>query len=119
MVRKETVARTYRLLVKSLGIKAPIQDPSIYVTKIASRLGLSQKTVQEALRILDEAGRRGITIGKDPAGIATAALYIACEGREVRQRDLAKAAGVTEVTVRHRSKELRDALSQEATAEPT
>jgi len=41
MVRRKTVAQTYRLLVKNLGLKAPTQDPSIFVTKIASRLGLS------------------------------------------------------------------------------
>jgi transcription initiation factor TFIIB len=113
MVRRRTVAQTYRLLVRNLGLKAPIQDPSIFVTKIASRLGLSQKTVQEALRILDEARMEGLVVGKDPIGVAAAALYIACEGCEVRQKDLAKAAGVTEVTVRHRCRELRDALSQE------
>lgn len=119
MVRRKTVAQTYRLLVKNLGLKSPIQDPSIFVTKIASRLGLSQKTVQEALRILDQARMKVLVIGKDPVGVAAAALYIACEGCEVRQKDLARAAGVTEVTVRHRCRELRDALSQEPHPQPS
>jgi transcription initiation factor TFIIB len=111
MVRRRTIAQVYRLLVRNLGLKAPIQDPSLFVTKIASRLGLSQKTVREALRVLDEARGKGLLIGKDPVGVAAAALYIACEGCEARQKDLARAAGVTEVTVRHRCKELRDALT--------
>ena len=114
IVRRRTVAQMYRLLVKSLGIKAPAQDPSIFVTKIASKLGLSQKTVQEALRILEEARQRGIVTGKDPVGVAAAALYITCDGLEVTQKDLARASGVTEITIRHRSKELRDALYREA-----
>ena len=75
---------------------------------------MSQKTGQEALRILDQARMKSLITGKDPVGVAAAALYIACEGREVRQKDLADAAGITEVTVRHRCKELRDKLSQEA-----
>ena len=41
MVRRKTVAQMYRLLVKNLGLKAPTQYPSIFVTKTASRLGLS------------------------------------------------------------------------------
>jgi transcription initiation factor TFIIB len=114
IVRRRIVAQMYRLLVKSLGIKAPAHDPSIFVTKIASKLGLSQKTVQGALRILEEARGRGLVIGKDPVGMAAAALYIACDGLEVTQKDLAGASGVTEITIRHRSKELRDALYQES-----
>jgi transcription initiation factor TFIIB len=111
MVRRRTIAQVYRLLVRNLGLKAPIQDPSIFVTKIASKLGLSQKTVREAFRILDEARGKGLLIGKDPVGVAAAALYIACKGCEARQKDLAKAAGVTEATIRHRCDELMDALS--------
>jgi transcription initiation factor TFIIB len=114
IVRGRTVAQMYRLLVRSLGIKVPAQDPSIFVTKIASKLGLSQRTVQEALRILEEARGKGLVVGKDPVGMAAAALYIACNGIEVTQKDLARTSGVTEVTIRHRSKELRDALYQES-----
>jgi transcription initiation factor TFIIB len=114
IVRRRTVAQMYRLLVRSLGIKVPAQDPSIFVTKLASKLGLSQRTVQEALRILEEARGRGLVIGKDPVGMAAAALYIACDGLEATQKDLAKASGITGVTIRHRSKELRDALYQES-----
>ena len=110
MVRRRTVAQAYRLLMKNLGIKPPLQDPSIFIIKIASRLGLCQKTVQEALRIIDEARKKGLLVGKDPVGVAAAALYIGCEGREARQKDIANAAGITEVTVRHRSKELRNIL---------
>jgi len=114
IVRGRTVAQMYRLLVRSLGIKVPAQDPTIFVTKIASKLGLSQKTVREALRILEEARAKGLVVGKDPVGMAAAALYIACNGIEVTQKDLARTSGVTEVTIRHRSKELRDALYQES-----
>ena len=113
-VRRGAVAQIYKLLVWSLGIKVPAQDPSIFVRKIASKLGLSQKTVQEAWRILEEARGKGLVTGKDPVGMAAAALYIACDGLEVTKKDLARASGVTEITIRNRSKELRDALYQEA-----
>jgi transcription initiation factor TFIIB len=50
----------------------------------------------------------GITSGKDPTCIAAAALYIASimEGERRTQREIGEVAGVTEVTVRNRYKEL-------------
>ena len=49
-----------------------------------------------------------LTFGKDPSGMAGAALYIACLecGERVTQKKIAEAAGVTEVTIRNRYKSL-------------
>jgi len=48
--------------------------------------------------------------GKDPMGLAASALYLANtlieEETHVTQRDVAEAAGVTEVTIRNRSKDM-------------
>ncbi|MHA1714716.1 MAG: transcription initiation factor IIB, partial [Promethearchaeota archaeon] len=54
----------------------------------------------------------GITIGKDPTGLAAAALYISTlkEGERRTQREIAEVAHVTEVTVRNRYKELAEFL---------
>ncbi|MEM1742085.1 MAG: sigma factor-like helix-turn-helix DNA-binding protein, partial [Desulfurococcaceae archaeon] len=48
------------------------------------------------------------TAGKDPAGLAAAAVYIASLelGEKRTQKEVAQVAGVTEVTVRNRYKEL-------------
>ncbi len=45
-------------------------------------------------------------------GLAASALYVSCtlEGEDKTQRDVAEAAGVTEVTIRNRYKGLRSAL---------
>ncbi|MCD6278942.1 MAG: transcription initiation factor IIB [Desulfurococcales archaeon] len=105
--RKE-VARCYRLLVRELDIKIPIADPSDFVPRIAAALGLSGKVIKKAIEILEEAKKRGLTAGKDPAGLAAAAVYTAAQIYEERrtQKDVAQVAGVTEVTVRNRYKEL-------------
>ena len=44
-------------------------------------------------------------------GLAAAALYLSCvqNGVSITQRDLAEAAGVTEVTIRNRFKGLKEA----------
>ncbi|MBP1448647.1 MAG: transcription initiation factor IIB, partial [Thermoproteus sp.] len=59
-----------------------------------------------------KAKKAGLTAGKDPAGLAAAAVYVASllHGDNRTQKDFAVAAGVTEVTVRNRYKELAKAL---------
>jgi len=53
--------------------------------------------------------------GKDPLGVAAAAVYIACVMLDHRktQKEIARVAGVTEVTIRNRYKELREKLKLE------
>jgi len=117
LVKRKTIAQGYRLLVKYLNLKIPVADPSIYISKIASRVNLDQRTVQEALHILSEASKRGATVGKDPVGIAAAALYMAWQEttQNITQKDIARAAGVTEVTVRNRFKGLKEIMEGRAT----
>ncbi len=105
--RKE-VARCYRLIVRELKLRMPIVDPIRYVSRIASALKLSPAVERRASEILIEAKKRGLTAGKDPAGLAAAAIYIAALelGDRRTQKEIASAAGVTEVTVRNRYKEL-------------
>jgi len=109
--RKE-ISRCYRLLQRELDLKMPIDDPTKYVSKIASIAGLSQKTQNLAIRLLQEAKKAKVVVGKGPAGVAAAALYLAAfmNGETVTQRKLAKASGVTEVTVRNRYKGLDNSL---------
>ena len=105
--RKE-VARCYRLLLKELEVNVPIADPIDYIPRIGSQLGLQGKVMRRAAEILEQAKRKGITAGKDPAGLAAAAIYIAAllEDERRTQKEIAQVAGVTEVTVRNRYKEL-------------
>ena len=111
-VKKKDIARCYRLLVQELNLKMPIPDPRNYVSKIAAKAGIPERTQMEAIRLLDETEKRGAVVGKDPIGIAAAALYIACvlTGERKTQKDIAEAAGVTEVTVRNRYKGLKETL---------
>lgn len=107
------VARTYRLLLKELNLKMPVDDPMKFVPSIASKLELEPKTQQYAVDLLREARKhRGLT-GKDPRGLAAAALYKASiETNDKRiQKDIAEAAGTTEVTLRNRLKGIEDLLS--------
>ena len=105
---RKDIARCYRLLLKELDIRVPTSDPIDFVPRIAHALGLSGTVMKKAAEILHKAREKGITAGKDPAGLAAAAVYIAallCDERRT-QKEIAQIAGVTEVTVRNRYKEL-------------
>jgi len=112
LVDKKDVARCYRLLLRELDMHMPIPDPLTYVSKIAERTGISGKTQGIAIRILREARNKRAAAGKDPMGLAAAALYIAClqNNEKKTQKDIAEAASVTEVTVRNRYKTLKRQL---------
>lgn len=112
-IKRKDIARCYRLLLKELSLKMPVVDPIKCVSRIASKADLSEKTKREAARILRNAEENKISAGKDPMGLAAAALYVACvsNGENKTQRDVAEAAGVTEVTIRNRYKGLKMALN--------
>ena len=91
----------------------PLIDPAKYIIRVANNLNFDEKAKRKALDILEQARKKNILAGKDPTGIAASILYIVnLEGQNVpkTQAEIAKAAGVTEVTVRNRSKELRKTL---------
>jgi transcription initiation factor TFIIB len=109
--RKE-IARCYRLLLHELNIKIPVDRPIKYVPEIASKVGLDQHTQNQAIKLLTHAKKQLVTTGKAPKGIAAAALYIASimKNKNITQREIAEASGVTEVTVRNRYKQLKQDL---------
>ena len=111
-IKRKDVARCYRLIYRELELKMPVVDPIKGVSRIASNAGLGEKTKREAILILNEAKRTYITAGKDPMGIAAAALYLACisTGEVKSQKLISNASGVTEVTIRNRCAGLRKML---------
>lgn len=115
LVDKKDVARCYRMLLRELNIKMPIASPMTYVFKIANGAGISGQCQGLAIKILREAGKKLVASGKDPMGLAAAALYIASvqNNEKKTQKSIAEAAGVTEVTVRNRYKTLKRQLGLE------
>jgi len=110
-VKRKDISRCYRLLHKELELKMPVVDPIQCIARISSNLKVSEKAKRYAAKILKEAQKRQESSGKDPMGLAAAALYFSCviNGVSITQRDLAEAAGVTEVTIRNRYKALKEA----------
>ena len=113
-IRRKDVARCYRLIYRELELKMPVVDPVKGISRIASIVKISEKSKRRAIKILNQAKKTGIVAGKDPMGIAAAALYIACiyTGEIKSQKDISLASGVTEVTIRNRCTGLREMLSE-------
>ncbi len=109
-VTRKDISRCYRLLHRELELKMPVVDSIQLIARISSKLDIPEKTKRHAVKVLQEVQKRKESSGKDPMGLAAAALYRACVKNEVSitQRDFAEAAGVTEVTIRNRYKTLRE-----------
>ena len=115
-IRRKDVARCYRLIFRELELKMPVVDPVKGVSRIASIAKLTEKSKRKAVSILEKAKKLGIVAGKDPMGIAAAALYLACinTGEIKSQKDISIASGVTEVTIRNRCAGLRQMIKTES-----
>jgi transcription initiation factor TFIIB len=114
-VERKEIGRTYRFIVRKLKIKVTPSSPRDYISRFSSILHLSPKTQNEALKILKKADVSELTSGRGPAGIAAAALYVAAllNDEKKTQREVADVAGITEVTIRNRYKELTERLGFE------
>jgi len=114
-IEKKEIGRTYRFVTRELGITILPSNPSDYIPRFASSLKLSAETQSKAIEILEDAQKAELTSGRGPTGIAAAALYVSAlmHGEKRTQREVADVAGVTEVTIRNRYKELLEELDLE------
>lgn len=104
----KVLSRFVRALIMELEMPHKRVNYSAIVSKLAEQLSLSMKTQRIANQILQISQEKGLTLGKNPAGLAAAALYIAgLKTRERRtQQELASASKTTPVTIRNRFKEM-------------
>jgi transcription initiation factor TFIIB len=111
-VKLKEVAKSYRLLCIELDLKVPIVDPMKYIAKVANKANLSEKTKRQAAEIMKNITKREISAGKNPMGLAASVLYMSSlkTGENITQGHLSDAAGVTEVTLRNRYKDLMNRL---------
>ena len=56
----------------------PVTDSVQCVARIASKIGIAEKTKRYAIKVLKIAQDNEASAGKDPMGLAAAALYLSC-----------------------------------------
>ena len=111
-IRRKDIARNYRKMASELDLKFPNVDPMKCISRVANKANLTENTKRQAIRIMKEVLENQISAGKDPMGLAASVLYVSClkTGEDRTQAHIAKASGVTEVTLRTRYKELKNRL---------
>jgi transcription initiation factor TFIIB len=117
-VEKDEIARTYRYVVRELGLEVKPADPESYVPRFASDLELSEAVERRARELLSNAKRQGVHSGKSPVGLAAAAVYAASllANEKVTQNEVSDVANISEVTIRNRYHELLEAEDDVRTA---
>ncbi|MHA1301642.1 MAG: transcription initiation factor IIB [Candidatus Helarchaeota archaeon] len=105
---KKTIRRCYKIVLQNLKLKVPNLKARELVAKMSSNLKLTKDIENRAIEIINTAKECRNLTGKDPKGIAAAAIYLSCLELNNRrsQNEVAKEAEITEVTLRNRYKEL-------------
>ena len=114
-VGRKEIGRTYRFLTKELNLRLLPTSSQDYISRFCSELNLSTCVENQAIEILKRAEIDDLTSGRGPSGVAAAVIYISsimCNERKI-QKEVARVAGVTEVTIRNRYKELVEKLGIE------
>jgi transcription initiation factor TFIIB len=108
-IKPKILAKSYRVLITELDIKIPIVDPTKCVMTVSNKANVSEKSKRKAIDIICHLNRNEMTDGKDPMGIAAAVLYLVCQraGEKRTQPVIAQAAGITEMTLRNRYKDIK------------
>ena len=112
-VGRKEIGRTYRFMTRELKLRMQPTRPQDYIQRFCSELKLSGEVKSKALEILKVATEKELTSGRGPTGVAAASIYVASILLNERrtQREVAEVAGVTEVTIRNRYKELTEKLN--------
>lgn len=114
-VGKKEIGRTYRFMSREIKLNLMPTSPEDYISRFCSELGVSGKVETKAIDLIKQAAEKELTSGRGPTGVSAATIYIAsvmCDERRT-QKQIGKVAGVTEVTVRNRYKELTEELGIE------
>src|SRR5919199_77088 len=111
-LKRKQLAKAYTLLYIELDIKVPLANLTKCIAKVANKANLSEKTKRQAIRMMDEIYETQISAGKNPMSLAATILYLSClkTGENKSQFEMAEAAGVTEVTIRNRVRDIKDKL---------
>lgn len=109
-ISKKEFNRYRHRVMRILNIRAEPAKPEDYIVRIFENLKIDDYSILNiAKRILEKVRSQGdaalrYTNGKDPSGLAAAAIYLTCILKKYRrtQQQISEVANVTEVTLRQR-----------------
>jgi len=112
-VDRKSIARNYKLLFQNLSLSVTVSDPLKRIIKFSNNLELSERTKRKAIRIFDKLQELGVTVGKNPDGVASTIIYMASiiTNENITQQQITKTSRITAVTIRNRCKEFQQYIN--------
>jgi transcription initiation factor TFIIB len=105
------LAKNYRLILRELKLQIRPLSAKYFLERFASELKLTIDVQNRAQEILDNIEQSSTIVGKDPKGLAAAALYVAIRdlGRKEHrsQTQISQVAHISEVTLRNRVRNIK------------
>jgi transcription initiation factor TFIIB len=100
----------YAAMNRELGLRTGPIDPTQYLPRYATQLDIDPTTESRARTLIERATESGAIGGRNPSGVAAAALYTAAKGHSdgPTQAEAADIGGVTPVTLRAAHRVLAD-----------
>lgn len=105
-VDQKKFRRSRVALQENLELQLQSPDPEDYLSFVRSALDLEKPEIGTVNSLLEGVAGQQSFVGKDPAGIVAAGVYLIHD--EVTQAEVANAVGVSTETVRQRVKQLRE-----------
>jgi len=114
-LKKKHLQRMYRFLMKELELYPETYNPREFVTRVANAVGLSEKTERLAFKILSISEKNNVSASKNPMAMAAAAINLASvmNNEKITQLKISEASGISAVTIRDRTKEIREKIGGE------
>ena len=111
-ITKKSLQKSVRYLIDKFELILPQYNTSSFLTKLSNDMEFSEKIKRYALNILADVEKSGLSAGKNPLGQSAASLYLAAilMGEDVNHANFCKKAGISNVTLRNRTKTIRKLL---------
>jgi len=103
-VTPKKIKSFYRVLVESLNLKTPVNNPVANIPRFITNLGLGFDVEKLTINILDAYLKNNSLQGMNPNGLCAGAIYLAVKfkNKRITQKRIADIVGVTDTTVRSR-----------------
>jgi transcription initiation factor TFIIB len=114
-LKKKNLQRVYRFLMKELELYPETYNPMEFVTRVSKAVGLSERTERLSFKILTICEKKNVSTSKNPMAMAAAAINLASlmNGEKITQMKISKASGISAVTIRDRSREIKEKIGGE------
>jgi len=114
-IKRKDLQRTYRFLITQLEFNPNSFSPIDFVERVVTQVGAGKKTRMDSLQLMKRVLDSGIGTSKNPMSIAAAVVSLASSANsdKISQLKISEVSGISTVTIRDRSKEIRKKLGGE------